>query len=245
MTGFSTAISTAISLPRRRFLSRTALFCGGAAAFAAFGGLAPGGGAIRMAQAATARQDIAFDVFWDDDRIGSHRFKVSPGASEGDWTVEVVIDMVVDLGLFGEITFRHDCTEQWKAGRLSRLSSTTNDDGESFTVTGEARGEDFALEGPGGPFLAAGTLLTSSSAWSVDICNQSQIIDVTHGDVIGVVTEEDGKRSVTVGSRTVDAVRFNVMSPLIAGTLLYGPDNTWLGGVLQRSGADINYVRRA
>lgn len=192
--------------------------------------------------AAPVPLDLKFKANWRGDKIGTHEIKVTPLDRENAWRTEVVIDMKVDLGLFGEISFRHECVEVWRGGRLVELDSKTDDDGSKFSVTGRAMGEQFAMKGPGGPRLVPGNLLTSSSAWSVEVCRQQQLIDVTHGDVIGLVTSPKGATKIDTAQGMETAQRYSIISPLIAGDLVYDSNGVWLGGRLERSGASIDYV---
>lgn len=189
--------------------------------------------------------DLVFDANWRGDKIGTHEIKVTPLDGESAWRTEVVIDMKVDLGLFGDISFKHECTEIWREGRLMELDSKTDDDGSVFSVSGQAKGKDFAMKGPGGPRLVPGNLLTSSSAWSVEVCQQQQLIDVTHGDIIGLVASQKGVKNIDTAQGKKTVQRYAVMSPLIAGDLVYDRNGIWLGGRLERSGASIDYALKS
>lgn len=197
------------------------------------------------AQAPPRALDLEFRALWGNKQIGTHRIAVTPEGEPGNWRVQVVMDIKVSLGWFGEITFKHDCREVWQDGRIVELRSTTDDDGDVFSVNGEARGADFALEGPGGPFIAPGDLLTSSSAWSEAVCRQDRLIDATHGSIIGVVADLVGERQVETPRGAMQARRYDIVSPLISGELLYATDGDWIGGQLHRKGQKIDYVLAA
>jgi hypothetical protein len=197
------------------------------------------------AQVPPHRLDLMFRALWGNKQIGTHRIAVMPETESGNWRVEVAMDIKVSLGWFGEITFKHHCQEVWQDGRIVELTSTTDDDGDVFNVNGEARGADFALQGPSGPFLAPANLLTSSSAWSEAVCRQDQLIDATHGSVIGVVADLKGERQVETVRGRLRARRYDFVSPLLSGELLYGTEGEWIGGQLHRKGQKIDYVLRA
>lgn len=198
-----------------------------------------------LSHAAPVPLDLVFDANWRGDRIGTHEIKVKPLDSGAAWRTEVLIDMTVNLGLFGKITFRHECIENWRNGRLVELTSKTEDDGSVFSVAGKAKGDKFSMEGPGGLKLAPSNLLTTSSAWSVEVCRQEQLIDVTHGDIIGVVANRKEPARVDTKGRTQAVQYYSVMSPLIAGDLVYDRNGIWLGGRLERSGASIDYALKS
>lgn len=186
-----------------------------------------------------------FRAFWGKDPIGTHDITVTPGTGAGDWEVAVDIDMLVDLGMFGEIAYRHTGRETWRDGRLATLESQTDDDGERYGVTGRATGDYFRMEGPGGPFEVAGDLLTSNSAWSEAICQQSEIIDATAGTAVGLVASFD-RTTMANSADGPQMVRvYQVISPMVAGSFWYDPAGVWMRSRLERSGEEIDYVLSA
>lgn len=183
-----------------------------------------------------------FDAFWNGNAIGSHEFSVTPTGGPGDCDVAVEIDIRVDLGWLGEVSYRHTSREAWRSGRVITLESWTDDDGEVFAVTGAAAGDYFRMDGPGGPFEASGALLTSNSIWSERICEESEIIDATAGTVIGLVASPGGT-AYAMASGDVQLARiYQVISPIIAGTFWYDEAGIWMRGQLVRSGVKIDYV---
>lgn len=186
-----------------------------------------------------------FNAFWNGQPIGSHAFTLKPTGDPGDYDVAVDIDIRVDIGVFGEIVYRHTSREAWRAGHVVSLESWTNDDGERFAVTGVAVGEDFRMIGPTGPFLAPGDLLTSNSAWSEAICRESMIIDATAGELVGLVASLHRTDYAFVEGETHRARVYRVISPIIAGSFWYDENGIWMRGELLRSGERIDYVLAA
>lgn len=224
------------SLSRRRF----AAGIGGLAASLALPRQRPArAAAMPVPEALIARR---FRAFWDQDPIGTHEFTVTPGTRPGDWQVAADIDMLVDLGMLGELVYRHTSRETWRDGRLAELESQTDDDGDRYGVTGRAVGDYFRMVGPGGPFEAPGELPTSNGAWSEAICQQSEIIDATTGAAVGLVASFD-RTTMTSTSAGPELVRvYQVISPIVAGSLWYDQAGIWVKSQLERSGEEIEYV---
>lgn len=196
--------------------------------------------------AAPAIPDVAlsrtFDVFWGKDAIGSHRIEVTPTGGAGDRDVVVEIDLLIDLGWFGEVTYVHSSREIWRGGRIIRLESHTDDDGDVYSVSGRAAGDGFEVSGPRGLVKAPGNLMTSNGTWSESICGQNRIIDATGGAVVDLVAKlEDGTGHEADGS-TGRVRAYQVTCPMIAGSFWYDAAGLWMRSRLVRSGYKIDYV---
>jgi hypothetical protein len=212
--------------------------------------LAPGG-AAKAAGQAIPQAPLArkFNVFLGEDAIGHHRFTVTPGARAGDWEVAVDINLLIDLGWFGEITYVHSSRESWRGGRIVQLESRTDDDGDVCSVSGRAAGDKFRLAGPSGPVDAPGHLMTSNGTWSESICRQSRIIDATGGTVVELVAIPEGVAETGLGSPGSDgsesggpARAYQVTCPMIAGSFWYDTAGLWMRSRLVRRGHKIDYV---
>jgi len=182
-----------------------------------------------------------FNAFWDKDPIGVHEIKVIPAASSGGWDVQVDIDFLIDLGLFGEITYRYTSRESWRDGRLAALETRTDDDGDVSEVTGRAAGNRFRMAGPDGQFDAPSDLLTSNSAWSEAICRQSEIIDAGSGTVVDFMATPEGFRTTSTATGLATARAYQVTCPMIAGSFWYDQAGLWMRGRLDRRGEKIDY----
>jgi hypothetical protein len=182
-----------------------------------------------------------FNVFWGKDLIGTHEIEVLPARTAGDWDVAVEIDFLIDLGLFGEITYRHRSRESWRDGRIVELTSHTDDDGDVVMVVGRAAGAAFRITGPDGTADAPGSLVTSNSAWSEAICRQRRIIDATTGAVVDFRAKPEGARLTTTAAGQEVARSYQVTCPLIAGSFWYDAAGLWMRGRLDRKGEKIDY----
>jgi len=102
-------------LGRRRFAIG---FLGLTAAF-----LIPGARGSRAASLPAPPGPMArkFNVFWDNDAIGHHQIKITPGDTPEIWDVQVDIDLEIDLGLFGTVAYRYAGRERWQDGRIVAL----------------------------------------------------------------------------------------------------------------------------
>lgn len=230
---------SAISLDRRQFT--TGLL--GLAASAAVPVAKP----LAAAPLTAPDRPIArkFKVFWKGDAIGTHAFSIVPSGRPGDWDVIVDIDFLIDLGWFGEITYRHTSRETWRGGRLASLEGRTDDDGDVSNVTGAAAGDYFRMQGPNGAFETPGNVLTSNSAWSEQVCRERQIIDATAGTLVGLVASLDGIGYAFALGQQHPARIYQLISPIVAGSFWYDDAGIWIKGLLQRRGQEIEYILAA
>lgn len=203
--------------------------------------------APRAAGAATPSvPDVAltrtFNVFWGKNAIGSHRIEVMPAGGPGDRDVAVDINLLIDLGWFGEITYVHSSRETWRSGRIVRLESHTDDDGDICSVIGRAAGDRFEVSGPKGLVKAPGNLMTSNGTWSESICRQKRIIDATGGTVVDLVATLEDKTGNEAAGAAAAARAYQVTCPMIAGSFWYDAAGLWMRSRLVRSGYKIDYV---
>ncbi len=182
-----------------------------------------------------------FNVFLGKERIGFHRFSIIPGAATGDWDVAVDIDMKVDLFLFGEVVYVHSSREAWRQGRIVELTSSTDDDGDLYQVSGAAAGDHFTLRGEDGEVEAPGSLVTSNTVWSEAICREKRIIDATMGAVVGLRATPDGSRTATTDAGEETARAYDVACPMIKGSFWYDEAGLWMRSSLIRGRTKIDY----
>lgn len=186
---------------------------------------------------------LRFDLMLDEEKIGTHQITMKPVGSPDVWRHETIVSASVSLGIFGDITFEHHSIEDWRDGRLQKLSSETDDNGEKFSVTGRMDGGEFVTDGPDGRFRASGQLMTTNDVWTEHFCRQQEVIDAATGGVIGIVADPagngTGRDALKKGVRPYD-----VVSAKITGQLLYDKSGIWTGGTLQKNGQEIEYDQR-
>lgn len=190
-----------------------------------------------------ASNTFRFDLILDEEKIGTHQITIGRVGISDIWRHETNVSASVSLGIFGDITFDHHSIEDWKHGRLQKLTSETDDDGEKFSVTGRADGDNFITNGPDGTFRASGDLMTTNDVWTETFCRQQEVIDAATGGVIGIVADPAGQRTAR------DALKhglrpYDVVSAKITGQLLYDDTGIWTGGTLQKNGQEIEYDQR-
>jgi hypothetical protein len=192
------------------------------------------------AQAAPAPQDVHFRVLRDGSAIGTHNVVFR---QEGGKTIaNVDVDLRVRVAFITAFRYRHSSEEVFEGGRLTSVRSTTDDNGHAYGVTGQATSDGFRIEGPGGPFTAPPTLLTSNSAWNASFVRQQALINVQQGGQCGLVASRVGSESIVVRGVPVEAEKYRAMTPQCGGYVWYGPDGRWVRALLEMRGESVEYA---
>jgi hypothetical protein len=152
------------------------------------------------------------------------------------------IELAVKVLFFTAFRYMHDAEEVWQAGRLVSVKSTTNDNGTRLQVSGFAAGDGFRLLGEDGPFLASAQLLTSNTLWDYRLVRESRLIDVQHGNEVGLVAKLLGEEEVATPQGPVRANRYQIITPHYAGSLFYDGDGRWVKGLIEQQGEILEYA---
>lgn len=215
---------------RRRLLGMVAA----AAAMPLFGPFLAG-----PARAAIPR-DLRFQALHQGSPVGEHRVAFR---QDGERLAVVThIDIAIKVFFFTAFRFTHDAEEIWQSGRLASVRSTTNDNGTPMQVSGYAVGNGFRILGMDGPFLASAHLLTSNTLWDSRIVRETQMIDVQHGGVVGLVAKPLGEESVDTPQGRIRAHRCQIITPSYAGSLFFDGDGRWVKGLIEQQGEILEYA---
>lgn len=186
---------------------------------------------------------LAYDVLWRGQAVGTHDVDIEPVGDR--MSVRMKTAIRVRIGFITVYRYEQTCEEDWAAGRLRSLTSTTNDDGRSLTVGGQRIGDNIELRGPGGPFVAPIDALTTTSVWSAMFVQRTSVIDIGDGTLVGLVVSDRGAAPVETGGGMVDARRYDIMTPFLAGSLWYPTQGRLVRARIERKGETLDYVARA
>lgn len=152
--------------------------------------------------------------------IGEHLFTFS--RRNGDFVVEVAIDIAVDLLGVTLFRFTHRAEEVWRDGWLHSLVSATDDDGTLWRLESERR--DGALRGTVNDvgFDVSGFVIPAS-LWHRDTPKTQVLFGTIDGRVKVVKSEALGEEPVTAGGRQVQARHWRLTGQL-ERDVWYGPD---------------------
>jgi hypothetical protein len=182
-----------------------------------------------------------YDVIREGDRIGTH--SVVFRRDGRNLAIATRTEIAVQLLGITLYRFRYEAEEDWIDGRLNRLTSRTDNDGEALTVdlassAGRLRGtcNGVALD------LPADLLLISP--WHPDFVRQSVILDQYKCVERKVRATDRGIEPVAAGTQTI-ATRHYAITGELQRDLWYGPDGQTVRVLMPaRDGSQITLVMR-
>ena len=189
----------------------------------------------------TQASDSRFQLLWDGDRVGFHDVSIRPGATPGSAVIRTKVRLQMDMALITAYRLAHDSEEIWEDGRIARLESRSDDDGDVFKVVGRRTEQGFEITGPKGTTLAAPELPTSNAMWSQEMLSWPEVIDCQRGGVMGVDTRELGAAAVTVQGATRSARGYEFATPFARGDVWYDGNGRWVKMRLAIAGETIHY----
>lgn len=163
--------------------------------------------AATQVRAEPAPRDLAFDVFRKGELIGSHTIDFEAKGAELEAAVE--IRLVVKLLFVPVYRYEHHNRELWRDGRLLRIDSRTDDDGEAFFVRGVLGPEGFKVESSDGSYVAPADVI-STSWWNFDTVNRRKLLNSQLGKLIAVEVRPAGDDEVQTQAGAIPARRYVV-----------------------------------
>ncbi|KJV10099.1 hypothetical protein VZ95_07165 [Elstera litoralis] len=200
-------------------------------------------GALLMTPVALAQQaaprELAFTVERDGAPFGTHRISFSGTADA--LTVNIAIDLKVDFGPLTVFRYTHRNREAWQNGRLARIETATDDDGDAFKIVGRSTPDGFRLD----QGEASGSLpkdILPTSYWHRAALDRSLWLDTQSGRLRNVAIQRIGEETITVAGVPAKASRYRVRGDLEM-ELWYLANGEWAGLEFVARGSVIRYQR--
>lgn len=185
-----------------RLLTRTAL--AGGIVFAVLSFLQPD-------TAPAVEADLTYAVLRNGDRIGSQSIKVTRDGAER--TVQIKTDVVVRMAMIPVYRFEQDSREVWRAGRLTSLTSETNDDGDRHDLWVSTIGDHLDVVGDGKRTkMEAGIL--PASLWNHALVDQTRLLNTIDGKTMAVTVADLGVDTLQSRGRMLQAHHYRLSGGL-------------------------------
>ena len=133
-----------------------------------------------------------FDVFLDEEKIGSHQFLVEQ--LKDDYRVVSSAYFKFKLFFFIPITYRHNATEVWRNGCLISLESATRRRGKNTTVSGTSIGNAFLVSRNGDTY-AVGNCVRSFAYWNPLLLTHEFLLNGETGKYLPVSLDKKNTQS--------------------------------------------------
>ena len=182
--------------------------------------------AVMPASAMEPDRSWRFGVLLDDKRIGFHNFHVS---RDGDrQLLETEAEFDVKFLFFTAFRYRHQNVESWNNGCLSSIDARTNSNGNTLDVKGRWAADGFEVSGKAGSSILSDCVRTFAY-WNPDILEADRLLNSQTGEYEDVSVAFESDDVVSVGDRTVDALRYRLSAKAGDITLWYSTvDRQWL-----------------
>jgi len=166
-----------------------------------------------------------FRVFLDEKEIGTHRFELIERAGGR----ELVSDarMKVKLLFVTAYTYDHHDVEHWDGDCLSKLSSTTDDNGEKHRVDVQRREGATIVQTLKGTQRLGECVLTFAY-WNPAMLRQTQLLNSQDGENVKVKIADAGPDSILVRGVKTPARRYELRSEKLSIDLWYSEQQQWL-----------------
>lgn len=136
---------------------------------------------------AAPTQNLLFDVVRGGESIGTHRVTFRP---DGDsLTIEIAIDLTVRLAFIPVFRYSHRNTEVWRDGKLVRLDSSTDDDGNKYRVSAVATAEGIKVTDAEGRSYIASPDTVPTSYWNAALLERSELLNTQDGTLMPIRVE--------------------------------------------------------
>jgi hypothetical protein len=189
-------------------------------------GLALGAPAAAAGEAPAPRE-YHFEVLLDDKPIGTHRYRVVPGADGAEQVLSEAEFQVRFLGLT-VYRYRHRAEESWRDGCLLRLDATTNDNGDVLAVQGAQADGMFQLQQPG-TWRTGRRCLAAYAYWDLPrLMRQSELLNPQTGKLDQAQLEYIGEESLSGAKASMPARRYRLRAADLEIHLWYDTEGRWL-----------------
>jgi hypothetical protein len=181
---------------------------------------------------------LTFRAYIDDTDLGTHTIRWT---SQGDTiTATIEIDLGARVLFLPVYSYKHRSQETWRDGHLVAISTTTNDDGDKFAVTGALKGEAFDVKATA--FTGMAPLpIAPTSYWAYTSLKKPNWLNTQSGALLKAKITPKGVETVKTRAGQVKARRYDVTGGLDI-TLWYDDKNRWVKSRFVASGNTITYV---
>lgn len=198
---------------------------------------------IGAAHASPPVERLDFDVFRGESQIGRHTLQFSEDGEAVE--VRIDIDLEVKFAFLTLFDYDHANTEVWRDGRLYRIETQTNRNGDAEFLRMQAAGDGLTVDGSRAeaPLLPASVVPTSY--WNKQATlSQSSLLDSQNGRLLDIEVSEVGVEEIMAWDRTIEASRYRIDGELQLD-LWYDANGVWVKlEFLDETGTPIEYVLR-
>jgi hypothetical protein len=152
-----------------------------------------------------------FTVLRDGNQIGTHSITMSQNGDEK--IVDVEVALAVKIAFITVFRLEHRNRETWRAGRLLKIDTKTNDNGKDFKVDGNANATGFDLV-VNGERTAIPKPIIPTSYWNPATVDQDLLLNSVNGKLLKVGIKPTLSESVKTWTGPVSADKYEMRGDL-------------------------------
>lgn len=171
-------------------------------------------------------QDWSFEVYLDQQKIGTHSFSLDQNQlqSRANFKVKVLF--------INAYRYQHQADEQWQGNCLSQLTAHTEENKEITDVKGAIQNNQFVLEKHGSAQTLPGCIMTFAY-WNPEILKQSRLLNPQNAEYLDVTVTDEGSKTIEVKGQTTLTHQYRLNGRLkgkdkLKITLWYDQQQQWV-----------------
>ncbi len=176
-------------------------------------------------ESATAKQ-YHFRVFVDDIEVGTHRYDVDQRG--GQQHVNSVADFKYKWSFVTLYDYQHQNHEIWSDGCLARIESSTDANGEDYSVSGEQSDQGFVVNGKSGKQLLPACIMTFAY-WDPKFLEAGKLLNSQNGEYLDVNVAGPEPDVLQMYGQEHQASRYQLTAGKLDLQLWYSDSGEWLG----------------
>jgi hypothetical protein len=183
--------------------------------------------------------EIAFDVFRGDERVGTHTVRFS---REGeDLIVNSRFEIKIDVLFFTVYRFLYHSDAIWRDGALYALNAEVDDNSEVFWLKAKRHGGVTDIQSTFRNAVYEGTVFPTNH-WNARVLRETRVLNTLTGLMNNVSIEARGREVVQTERGKIEANRFSYLGDLET-EVWYDDWGRWVKmQFASRDGTKIDYV---
>lgn len=181
---------------------------------------------VQADEALSTERQWRFRVFLDDKEIGYHDFFL---AEQGTSRVlRTVAEFEYKLLFVTLYDYTHENSEEWQGDCLTRIESSTDDNGEALSVLGTQQQGTFVVQANRGA-ASLPPCVMSFAYWNPEFLNQTQLLNSQSGEYVDVQVSTPESTEFKVHGEMRPALSYHLAAGPLKLQLWYSMDREWLG----------------
>ena len=180
---------------------------------------------------------IEFEMYRGGEKVGEH--VISFSNTEDGLKVDISIDFVIRVLGFKAYEYNHSNQEIWTEDGLSKIETTTNDNGTANSLKAFRNENAYIVDGTAFKGESSANLLPTSY-WNPAFLSQKEVLNTQDGEIMSITIETVDEEMVQLDGGAIPATRYRVIGD-IPMEIWYDGNGNWVKLVFDAGGTDMIY----